>query len=174
MIMRVLLLSVAAASVQMPKASLHAQAAPDIVVTVDADGIREVRATFAQVDEITDAVMAVLTQDGRLRLSIDSPVSAAVIVGALQDLRGRGVTPPSVSSSSDDPTAVRLTRSGELVVTIDFDAGVAQLPGAFLRAVVPNNAVVLALRGPLSDSTVLNASRALEELGASRVRFAVP
>ena len=77
MISRLLFLSLVVASVQMP--SLQAQAGPDIVVAVDREGIRQVRAAFDQAADIPDAALAVLTRDATLRLTLDSPVPPDVL-----------------------------------------------------------------------------------------------
>jgi hypothetical protein len=156
-------------------ASLQAQAPVNIEVAVDPGGIREVRTTFASVDAINDVALASLTEGSVLTLNVDSPLSVAVLEGARRALQARGVERVSLVGSSGEPTHVRLTPGGELVVTIDgWGSDAVQPPPAFLRAVVPGNTVAVAVRSPVPVSVFLNARRALEELGATSVQLARP
>jgi hypothetical protein len=156
-------------------ASLQAQAPVNIEVAVDPGGIREVRTTFASVDAINDVALASLTEGSVLTLNVDSPLSVAVLEGARRALQARGVERVALAGSRAEPTRVRLTPGGELVVAIDgWGSDAVQPPPAFLRAVVPGNTVAVAVRSPIPVSVFLNARRTLEEMGATAVEIARP
>jgi hypothetical protein len=156
--------------------AVEAQAPVGIRVAVDAGGIQEVRTTFASVDALNDVGLASLTEGSVLTLTIDSPVSVAALIGVRRALEARGVEDIAIGGVRDQPTQVRLTPGGGLLVTVDGSGLEAGLPSAaFLRAIVPNNPVVVVPpRGPLAVSVLFDASRVFEELGAESVQFGRP
>jgi hypothetical protein len=111
-----------------------------------------------------------------LTLTVDSPVSVAALIGVRRALEARGVEDIAIGGVRDQPTQVRLTPGGGLLVTVDGSGLEAGLPSAaFLRAIVPNNPVVVVPpRGPLAVSVLFDASRVFEELGAESVQFGRP